>query len=161
MRILPRFAGVPTFGLLSSVIGLLTVIPVVMFFGWMWGLYPHSTGFLVRLNKPSTLTADAQGDRVVVSVRCVNGSAISASEPEILLNTKRVAWVDLGGALRAELSRHADPVVYVEGDRNLEVGNILRVIKVARASRNGVRIVLLTPVLKKSLDAERPSEPRP
>jgi biopolymer transport protein ExbD len=118
----------------------------------MWGL-PHSTGFLVRLNKPSM--ADTQGERVVVSVQCVNGCAIPAIEPEIFLNTKPVAWVEFGGALRAELSRHSDPVVYVEGDRGLEVGEMLRVIKVARAARNGVRVVLLTPALKKNLDAER------
>src|ERR1039457_7066393 len=120
MRILPRFGGVP------GVIALLTVIPIVMFFGWMWGL-PHSTGFLVRLNKPNTRTPDTQGERVVVSVRCVNGCAIPATQPEIFLNTKPVAWVEFGGALRAELGRHADPVVYVEGDRNLEVGDMLQV----------------------------------
>jgi biopolymer transport protein ExbD len=138
-----------------SVIIILVVIPIVTFFGWIWAQYPHSTGFLVRLNKPSKLTADAQGERVIVSVRCVNGCAVPA-EPEVFLNTKRVALVDFGGELRAELSRHADPVIYVEGDRNLEVATMLRVIKVARAAQNGVRVVLLTPALKKSLDADRP-----
>ena len=92
---------------------------------------------------------------MIVSVRCVNGCAVPA-EPEVFLNTKRVALADFGGALRTELSRHADPVVYVEGDRNLEVATMLRVIKVARGAQNGVRVVLLTPALKKSLDPDHP-----
>ena len=146
-------------------VGLLAVIPVVMFLGWIWGHYPHATGFMVRLNKPGTATtdtqADTQADRVVVSVRCVNDCALPAADPEILLNAKPVGWVEFGGTLRSELARHADPVVYVEGDRKLEVGSMLRVIKVVRAARNGVRVVLLTPALKKSLDAEHQSAPRP
>lgn len=150
VRTLPRFAGVPT--LRYSVISILVVIPIVIFFGWIWAHYPHSTGFLVRLNRPSKLTSD---ERVIVSVRCVNDCTVPA-EPELFLNNRRVALVDFGGALRAELSRHADPVIYVEGDRNLEVATMLRVIKVARAARKGVRVVLLTPALKKSLDADRP-----
>lgn len=151
----PRFADIPGFGLLYSVILLLIVIPAAMIFGWKWGWYPHSVGLEVRITKPVTLVADLQVERVTVAVHRAESSTSGANEPELRLNSRLVSWGDLRDALRAQLSRRAGRVVYIEGDDSLAFADIVRVIDIARTAWYGVPVVLLTPELKRSLDAER------
>jgi biopolymer transport protein ExbD len=99
--------------------------------------------------------ADFQRERVIVIVQRMQGGTLAANEPELRLNSRPVSWRDLSNLLRTELSRHPDRVVYVEGEGDLEVGDIVRVVDVAREAWYGVPVVLLTPKLKKSLEAER------
>ena len=138
------------FGLLYGSIGLLIVIPMVMIFGWMFGLYPHSVGLAVRIVPPARLIADVEG-RIILTVECPKGGTSSSNEPELRLNSRPVSWGDLRGALRAELSRRADGVVYVQGEGCLNVGDVVRVIDIARDARYDVPVVLMTPKLERSL----------
>ena len=126
-----------------------------MISGWMFGLYPHSVGLEVRLAKPATLVADVEG-RIIVSVHCPKGTTSPVGEAEVRLNSRSVSSRDLRAVLRAELSRRAHRVVYVEGEDCLTVGDIVRVIDTARDAWYGVPVVLLTPKLKKSLQVPQP-----
>jgi len=138
------------FGLLYASIGLLIVVPMVMIFGWMWGVYPHSVGLEVRIALPATLIADVEG-RIILTVQCPKSGTPSSNEPELRLNSRPVSWGDLRGALRAELSRRAHRVVYLNGEGCLNVGDVVRVIDIARDAWYGVPVVLMTPELEKSL----------
>jgi len=138
------------FGLLYGSIGLLIVVPMVMIFGWMWGLYPHSVGLEVRIALPATLIADVEG-RLMLTVQCPNSDTPSSNDPELRLNSRLVSTDDLRGALRAELSRRAHRVVYVQGEGCLKVEDVVRVIDIARDAWYGVPVVLMTPELEKSL----------
>ena len=62
---------------------------------------------------------------------------------------------ELRDALRAELTRRPARVVYIEGDDSLTYADIMRVVDITRGAWPRAAIVLLTPNLKKSLDAER------
>jgi biopolymer transport protein ExbD len=119
---------------------------MVMIFGWMWGSYPHSVGLEVRIALPSTLTADLE-ERIILTVQ----SPPFSNEPELRLNSRPVSRGDLRAALRAELSRRAHRVVYVQGEPCLSVGDVVRVIDIARDAWYGVPVVLMTPELEKSL----------
>jgi biopolymer transport protein ExbD len=149
-------AGIPGFGLLYGIILLLIAVPSAMIFTLMWGFWPwsHSVGLEVRIAQPATIMADRQEDHVIVSVNRV-GHAGTGNEPEIRLNSVPVSWVNLRDALRAELSRRPDRVVYVEGHDNLEFADIVRVVDVTREAWYGVTVVLLTPKVKKIPNAQR------
>lgn len=115
------------------------VVPMVMIFGGMFGSYPHSVGLEVRIALPATLIADAEG-RLILGLECSKcGVPYSANEPELRLNSKPVSMDDLRAALRAELSRRAHRVVYPQGDGCLTVGDVLRVIEIARDAWDGWR----------------------
>jgi biopolymer transport protein ExbD len=151
----PVFGGFPAYGLLYSAIVLLILIPMVLISDAGLGHYP-SFGLAVRVNKPATIMADADEDLLIVTVRCHECIAGPPSERDIQLNSRPVSWGDLSDALRAKLSRRGSRVVYVEGDDNLmSFGDIVRVIDIARGAWPGVPVVLLTPVLKRQLNAER------
>jgi biopolymer transport protein ExbD len=146
-----RRVGLPAVGLLSSLIGSLVVIPAVMIAGWERGLfYSHSVGFEVRLPNRAVHPMDT-GEAVIVKVECPTEQTPPAGEPGLRLNGRPVSKDDLRASLRAELSRHAQPVVYVDGDPCLTVGNVVEVIDLARDAWYGVPIVLVTPELMNTL----------
>jgi len=154
---LSPFVAVHAFGLLYGVILLLIAVPMMLICTIGLGVWPwtSSRGLDVWITKPMTLMTDFQGERVIVTVQRTQGGTLAANESELRLNSRPVSWRDLSELLRTELSRHADRVVYVEGEGDLEVGDIVRVVDVAREAWYGVPVVLLTPKLKKGLEAER------
>ena len=149
------FGGHLAYGLLYSAIVLLILIPMVLISDAGLGHYP-SFGLEVRINKPSTIMADAEDEPVIVTVRRHGCIAGPYSERDIQLNSRPVTWGGLGDALRTKLSRRGSRIVYVESDDKLmSFGDIVRVIDIARGAWPGVPVVLLTPALKKQLNAER------
>ena len=54
-----------------------------------------------------------------------------------------------------ERSRRVHPVVYLDGDGELDYQDLVKVIDAARDSWYGVEVVLLTPELKKVLSAKQ------
>ena len=148
------FGGHLVFGLLYSAIVLLILIPMVLISDAGWGHYP-SFGLEVRINKRATIMADAD-ELVIVNVRCHACIAGPSTERDIQLNSQPVTWGRLGDALRTKLSRRGSRIVYLEGDDKLmSFGDIVRVIDIARGAWPGVPVVLLTPALKRQLNAER------
>jgi biopolymer transport protein ExbD len=148
--------GFPAYGLLCSAIVLLILIPMVLICDAGYGHYP-SFGLDVRVNRPATIVADADEELLIVTTRChecVPGE-ITKVNVDLLLNYRPVSWAELGNDLRTRLSRRGSRIVYVEGDVNHDYKDIIRVIDIARGSWPGVPVVLLTPVLKRQLNAER------
>jgi biopolymer transport protein ExbD len=145
----------PAYGLLYSVIVLLVLIPMVLISDAGQGHYP-SFGLEVRINRPTTILADANEELLIVTVRCAGCRAGPPSEGDLQLNSRPVTLSELGDALRTKLSRRGSRVVYVEGDDNLmSFGDIVGVIDIARGAWPGVPVVLLTPALKGRLHAEQ------
>jgi biopolymer transport protein ExbD len=93
---------------------------------------------------------DSQDDCLIVSVHSTNAIP-PANEVELRVNSSSVLWADLRRDLKMELSRRADRVVFVEGDGNLQVADVMRVIDIARGAWPGIPVVLLTPALNKKL----------
>ena len=148
MGVPTRFPDMTRFGLLYSAVGLLILIPVVMLFGRMWGLYPHSVGFMLHITSPVRLTSEAEG-RLILTIHCPKAGASPATEPEFQLNSRPVLQDQLPGALRAALSIRAHRVLYLRGDGCLAVSDVVHVVDIARGAWYGLPIVLL------------PSEPEP
>jgi len=141
------------FGLLYSVIMLLLVIPAATVFEWIWGLYPHSVGLKVGIT-PEAFITDRQAP-VIVTVKCAEKGATDGSELEFRLSSRPISQESLRTALLEELSRQAHPVVYVEADGCMTVGEVMGVVDIARGAWYGVPVVLLTPTTKKMLDNAR------
>jgi biopolymer transport protein ExbD len=157
MQILPRFAGIPGFGFLYSLILLLIAIPMAIIYTVMWGIWPwsHSVGIYVSTAPHASLINDSFEEPVIVNVQRAEGRTISTGEPELRLNSRVISWGGLRNALRAELSRRPSRIVYLDGDTQLEFRDIARVFDIAHDAWYGVTVVLLTPTLKKSINAER------
>jgi biopolymer transport protein ExbD len=124
-----------------------------MIFGREWRLYPHSVGF--EVHTPKAIYTTDSGRAVVITVECARDRALTSNELRISLNVNPVSRGDLGLALKAELSRRAEPVVYVRGDDCVTVGDVMGVIDIGRSAWYGVPIVLLTPGLVKTLKGAR------
>jgi hypothetical protein len=90
-------------------------------------------------------------EAVLVKVECPNDKTPPAGERGLRMNDRPVSKDDLRASLRAELSRQARPVVYVDGDPCLTFGNVVEVIGLARDAWYGVPIVLVTPGLMNTL----------
>jgi biopolymer transport protein ExbD len=63
------------------------------------------------------------------------------SPPRVYVNSKPVAWRDLGSALTEELKVRSEWVVYVEGDRDLQWDDIVNAVDTIRGVH--ARAVLL------------------
>jgi len=140
----PRSPGIPGFEYLYAVTLLVVAIPMAMINQTAFRFYPHSVGFNLRITNPASLMADHEG-RLFLTVKCAKEPTFPANELEFHLNSRLVSSVDLGVAVRAELSRRAHRVVYLEGDGCLQLGDIVRVIDIVRDAWYGVPVVLLTP----------------
>jgi hypothetical protein len=123
------------------------VVPVVMMFGRMFGLYTHSVGLAVRITPPQTLIANVEG-RLILTIQCPKSGSPSADEPELRLNSRLVSRGDLRDRLKAEFSRRGHRVLYVQGEGCLAVSDVFQVIDSARDAWYGVPIVLMTPGLE-------------
>ena len=148
------FGGFPAYGLRYNTIVLLILIPMALIWDAGYGHYP-SFGLDVRVNRPATIMADADEELLIVTARCHECVPGAITKADLLLNSRPVSWGDLGDGLRTKLSRRGSRVVYVEGDANLDLEDIVRVIDIARGAWPGVPVVLLTPALKRQLNAER------
>ena len=148
------FGGFPAYALLYNAIVLLILIPMVLIWDAGYGHYP-SFGLDVRVKRPATIMADADEELLIVTARCHECGPGAITKVDLLLNSRPVVLGDLGDALRTKLSRRGSRVLYVEGDANLDFLDIARVIDIARGAWPGVPVVLLTPALKRQLNAER------
>ncbi len=129
-RLVPPLMGLSRFGLLHSFIALLTVVPMAMMSASALGLYPHSVGLKVRISIPTAGSVDDEGP-IVLAVHRTN-TQVKVGELEVQLNSISVPLGDLRGVLRARLSRSGNPVVYIEGDGGLDVGDVMRIVDITR-----------------------------
>lgn len=144
---LRQLAGIPGFGLLYSVTLLLVAVPAAIIYTLAWGVWPwtHSAGFEVRVSGSVTRPVDSPESAVIVGVWRAKKCTLARCEPEMRLNSRPILRRGLRNALRAELSRRATHIVYIEGDPATEVADIVRAIDIANEAWYGVRVVLLIP----------------
>src|SRR5271165_5108002 len=125
MGVRPSFSR---FGFIYGTALALIAIPMPIMYVWQFGYQAPSVGLRVHTMTPKSFLADPQSERVIITV----------TRATLRLNARPVSWEDLPAALRAELSRHANPVVYVEADGDLSFADIARVIDIARTAWYGV-----------------------
>jgi hypothetical protein len=119
--------GIPAFGLLAGMVFAILAIVMMVLTG---GLKRTPQGLWIHLLKPGALPAkpDAWTAPVVVLVK--DGGL--GQEPILYVNSKRVAWEDLAGVLKYDLSGRREWKVYVEGDNCLPWADVASVIDIAR-----------------------------
>ena len=127
--------GVPPFGLLAGTVFAILAFLMMMLTG---AFQYQSKGLWVRLLKPGAAPAkpDAWTEPVIVLVK----DAGPAQEPGLYVNSRVVAWDDLAGALKRELSSRREWAVYVEGDDCVAWANVANVIDIARS--DGAKVYL-------------------
>ncbi len=133
----PPVSGIPVFlfGVCTSIICIL-----LMFVFMTLGPVP-SKGLYVHLVKPGRPAPGSDRWTEPLVVRIKDGGI--GQQPELYVNSVPVPWDKLEEALREELSRRSEWVVYVEGDESLETGYPMMVVDVAHGLR--ARVYLLTP----------------
>ena len=125
---------------------------MAMIFTLMWDIWPwsHSTGLDVRITIP---LAQPHAERLIVTVQRAKGG-MSIDRAELWVNSKSISWGDLRDAIRVDLSGRPNPVVCIEGDNDLQLADVVRVIDIVREDWSSVPVVLLTPSLQQKLDGE-------
>src|SRR5262249_47383268 len=103
--------GLPSFGIVAVMIYLVLLIPMWVMLA---GFNPVSRGLRVSIMKPGATLPKSDEWTDPLIVRIQDDGAGEA--PKLLLNSKPVSWVDLDAALKQELGRRRDWVVYVEAD---------------------------------------------
>jgi biopolymer transport protein ExbD len=134
-----KFGGMPAFGTVAALTMFVILVPV-----WIsnsWRLPTHGLFVEVSAKEYLRATANRSVGPLIVSIE------IRKHEVAYRLNGKAVPFVDLNSALKQELSRRADWVVFVEGDDNLPYQDVAQVIDMAHGLQ--ARSVLLTPQMKK------------
>ena len=141
MKVLrPKFAQLPSFGLIGATAILATLLPC-----WLISdsLQLHNVGLkfyvlpLPKLHDTPTWAGGEDGIDIYVGL-----------SDHWYLNSKPIASVDLPAALKKELSRRADWVVYVEGDPDVNVEEVARAMDIVIGLH--AKPVLLTRKLEKS-----------
>ena len=127
--------GLPGFGLAGGIVFAIAAMVMMMLTA---PLTPK--GLWVHLLKPGAVPekSDAWTEPVIVWVK----DAGPGREPNLLVNSRQVAWTDLDRALKEELGRRREWVVYVGGDDVVAYQNVSTVIDVARG--NQAKVILIT-----------------
>jgi|SRR5579872_36055 len=135
---LPRFSGLPSFGLYAALLYGTVAILIMLLTAMVQP--PPPMGWWVQALKPGEVPvkSDPWNEPLVVSVNFTGYER----EPDLYLNDKPLAWVDLERVLREKLSMRREWVVYVRGDDSLSFMEVARVIDAARGLR--ARVVLVT-----------------
>ena len=142
----PIVSSLPSFGLIGSMTILMIFLPCWIIYAWQ---QPYLKG-LVFYVLPQAMTQNktmhwAEGE---IGIDIYVGLS-----DRWYLNSKPIASVDLPAALRSELSRRADGVVYVEGDPDVNVEEVARAMDIVIGLH--AKPVLLTPQTRKELQNAR------
>ncbi len=100
-----------------------------------------SKGLYVHLLRPGRTvpSTDKWTAPLVVYIKHVG----PGKAPDLYVNSVAVSWDDLSKALKAELSRRSEWVVYVQGDSNIPWAGAVDVVDVAHGLR--AKVIMLTP----------------
>jgi len=127
-------SGLPQFGLVCGlVVGIVMMVMLML----LQLNRPISRGlwvFLAGRNQPGK--SPIFSPPVIVLIESTR-----QSPPRVYVNSKPVAWKDLGSALTEELKVRSEWVVYVEGDRDLQWDDVVKAIDTIRGVH--ARAVLL------------------
>ncbi len=148
-----RFSGLPPFGLFWA--ATLVVGAVFPMYVLQFAFRPISKG--IRISVLRGLPPKGTDRWVAPIVIRVEDSG-PALPPKLYLDSEPVSWDSLHNALKADLARRTDWIVYVEGDDNVPFMDVVRVMAVIRGE--GAKVVLLTKATEKILPMRQlPTEP--
>jgi biopolymer transport protein ExbD len=142
----PRRSALSDRGVVGGTIVLLLLVPAFLMIEWQ---HPTPKGIYVQLSAAHYWDSNqdnAEGP-IIVSVKRQDDSA------QIFLNGKEIRREELEQALKAELARRANWVVFVEGDNSLPYAEPMHVLDVGHALH--AKVVILTPKLKEEIGADR------
>jgi hypothetical protein len=99
----------------------------------------------VRTTPLRKIALTIQPERVIVTL---GRSDCDRGTSEVRLDSTLMTWDDLRPSLRAKLSRHAVPVVYLDAPWCFETRGVIEAMDAIRDVWYQVPIVLLTPALR-------------
>lgn len=136
-RLTPRFARIPHFGLLFSMILSVVLLPASFFYDWEFG-YP-SGGITVHLIRVGPLrSSEYHPAALILHVECLK----YGTPTRLHLNSRSIEPALLPDALKSEFKTRADWVVYIAGDTYCTWEDVANAIDIVRTA--GGRVVLLT-----------------
>ena len=134
-----KFGGLPHFGMFATLALFVIWVPVMIFTSWS---FYTPRGLWVRVSATDYLRATANrsvGPLVVTIER-------DKKTVRYRINGEIVPIESFREALKHDLSRRADWVVFVDGDRDLPVQNVVQIIDIAHSLQ--AKSVMLTPGMK-------------
>jgi biopolymer transport protein ExbD len=138
-----RFARLPPFGLFCATT--LAVAAVLPMWVLQFAFRPISKGISVSLLRNDFALASTDRLTTPIIIRIENAGP--ASPPNLYLNSTPVTWESLHDALKVELARRADWVVYVRGDEDIRLQYAVSVMEIIRGEH--AKVILLTPNTEK------------
>lgn len=136
-----RLAVLPSFGLAASLIVALGVVGFRLVEASRETI--PATGIYVRL---SVRDYNEAKKNIAVSPLVVSVVRTKNDSPQFLLNGNEIKFGNLHDALKKELSRRADWVVFVDGDNDLPFQDVVAVVDAANSLQ--AKCVILTPHLR-------------
>jgi len=127
-------SGLPQFGLVCALVVGIVMMVLLMVFQLNRPISKGLWVFLGGRNQPGK--SPIFSPPVIVRIESTR-----QSPPRVYVNSKPVAWKDLGSALTEELKVRSEWVVYVEGDRDLQWDDIVNAVDTIRGVH--ARAVLL------------------
>jgi len=126
-------SGLPQFGLVCALV--VGIVMMVLMVFQLNRLIPKGLWVsLARRDQPGK--SPMLSPPIIVRIE-----STPQSPPRVYVNSKLVAWKDLGGVLTEELKVRPEWVVYVEGDRDLQWDDVVKAIDTIRGVH--ARAVLL------------------
>jgi biopolymer transport protein ExbD len=120
-------SGLPGFGLVGGMIFAIMAMLMML----LTASPMNSKGLWVHLLKPGAVPTKSDPGTEPIVVRLEDQGA--DKQPNLYVNSTRVAWADFDRVLKQELSIRRDWIVYVEGDDALSWGNVAAVIDIANS----------------------------
>jgi biopolymer transport protein ExbD len=132
-------SGLPGFGLVAGIVFALTAMVMMM----LTSVGAHTEGLPVRLLKQGATPqkSDAWTEPLVVLAR----GGGPGQRPNLYLNSRLVAWEDFDHALKHELSRRREWIVYVGGEDTVAWQDVVDLIDMARRDHATVYLITATP----------------
>lgn len=132
-----RFAALPPFRLVYTIVLATLLVPCFLIFIYSWGWDQRSVGIRVSVLK-SGLTVDYSTMPALVRIE----DASANGPPHLYLNSTPVRWDELASALRNQFKLRPDWVAYVEADEHISWADVVNGMDIIRGTN--AKVVLLT-----------------
>jgi biopolymer transport protein ExbD len=142
-----RFASLPPFGLFAAIT--LAVGAVLPMYVLEFGFRLVSRGIPVSVLRDANSTEHRLGGAVPIVMRIKDMGP--GSEPQLYLNSNPVTWDSAPSALKIELARSPDRIVFVSVDDDISYRDAIWVMDIIRGEY--AKVVLLTPKTERLVPA--------
>ena len=144
-----RMSALPSFGTLATVIFFFAVVGLMLCLAW---IHDHSIPKGLGVSVSSKLYERAKGNREIAPLTL--SVERHGEDVRYLLDGENVRLEDLRRALKGELARRADWIVFVEGDASLPYQDVTQLIDIASGLH--AKVVMLTQGMKQEVSRQVP-----